>query len=120
MSKRQAETDPGGSEPPTKKIVFEPLQLGAINNIEELDGAQYLCQVMVGINNKITKQVDLRVKTPVRLEDSSTRELTVIEGQTASLDCVASGFPAPRILWTRVDGKILFSGKHSFSGSSLE
>ena len=37
MSKRQAETDPGGSEPPTKKIVFEPLQLGAINNIEELD-----------------------------------------------------------------------------------
>ena len=37
MSKRQAETEPGGTEPPTKKIVFEPLQLGAINNIEELD-----------------------------------------------------------------------------------
>ena len=37
MSKRQAETEPGGTEPPAKKIVFEPLQLGAINNIEELD-----------------------------------------------------------------------------------
>ena len=37
MSKRQAESEPGGAEPPAKKIVFEPLQLGAINNIEELD-----------------------------------------------------------------------------------
>lgn len=37
MSKRQAETEPGGAEPPAKKIVFEPLQLGAISNLEELD-----------------------------------------------------------------------------------
>ena len=37
MSKRQADTDPGGAEPPAKKIVFEPLQLGAISNLEELD-----------------------------------------------------------------------------------
>jgi len=37
MSKRQAETEPGGVEPPAKKIVFEPLQLGAISNLEELD-----------------------------------------------------------------------------------
>jgi len=37
MSKRQAESDPGGAEPPAKKIVFEPLQLGAISNLEELD-----------------------------------------------------------------------------------
>ena len=56
MSKRAAEGDPGepGVEPPTKrspsesgageaqptttkKIVFEPLQLGPITNLEELD-----------------------------------------------------------------------------------
>lgn len=56
MSKRAAEGDPGepGSEPPTKRspsetggaeqpttttkrIVFEPLQLGPITNLEELD-----------------------------------------------------------------------------------
>ena len=37
MSKRQADSDPGGAEPPAKKIVFEPLQLGAISNLEELD-----------------------------------------------------------------------------------
>ena len=38
MSKRVAEEPPtGGLEPPAKKIVFEPLQLGSISNLEELD-----------------------------------------------------------------------------------
>jgi hypothetical protein len=37
MYKRAAEGEPGGSEPPAKKIVFQPLQLGAITNLEELD-----------------------------------------------------------------------------------
>ena len=38
MSKRVAEESPtGGLEPPAKKIVFEPLQLGSISNLEELD-----------------------------------------------------------------------------------
>ena len=37
MYKRPAEGEPGGSEPPAKKIVFQPLQLGAITNLEELD-----------------------------------------------------------------------------------
>ena len=33
MYKRPAEGEPGGSEPPAKKIVFQPLQLGAITNL---------------------------------------------------------------------------------------
>ena len=67
-----------------------------INNIEEIDSAMYLCQVVVGINNKITERVELKVKTPVRLGDASTKELTVIEGQEASLDCGLRLPAAPR------------------------
>jgi len=37
MFKRAAEGEAGGGEPPAKKIVFQPLQLGAITNLEELD-----------------------------------------------------------------------------------
>jgi len=38
MYKRAAEGEAGGGgEPPAKKIVFQPLQLGAITNLEELD-----------------------------------------------------------------------------------
>ena len=59
------------------------------------------------------------MRTPVRLEDSSTPEVTVVEGQRASLDCVAAGFPAPRIDWTRKDGTVMFNGKQTFTGSSL-
>ena len=31
-----------------------------INNIEETDDAEYLCEVVVGVNNKIKDKVDLR------------------------------------------------------------
>ena len=31
-----------------------------INNIEETDDAEYVCEVIVGINKKIKEKVDLR------------------------------------------------------------
>jgi len=91
-----------------------------INRIEEIDSAIYQCQVIVGIGNKITKQVQLRVKTPVKIQENSTTDLTVVEGERTSLDCLATGFPTPKVEWARKDGKLLSSGKHSFSGSSLQ
>ena len=90
-----------------------------INNMEEDDSALYVCDVIVGVNNKMTNKVDLKVRTPVRLEDSSTPEVTAVEGDRASLECVVSGFPAPRIDWTRKDGKIMFNGQQSSTGPSL-
>lgn len=91
-----------------------------INRIEEIDSAIYQCQVIVGIGNKITKQVQLRVKIPVKIQENSTSNLTVIEGQRASLDCLATGFPAPKVEWARKDGKVLNTGKLKYSGSSLQ
>jgi len=91
-----------------------------INRIEEIDSAIYQCQVIVGIGNKITKQVQLRVKTPVTIHENSTSDLTVVEGQRASLDCLASGFPTPKVEWTRKDGKVLSTGKLKYSGSLLQ
>ena len=49
-----------------------------------------LSQVIVGIGNKITKEVRLRVKTPVAILDSSTAKLTVVEGEEAKLECKVS------------------------------
>ena len=74
----------------------------------------------MGIGNKITKQVQLRVKTPVTIQANSTAELTVVEGQKASLDCLATGFPAPKVEWARKDGKVLSTGKLKYSGTSLQ
>ena len=56
-----------------KKKVGTLVNTLTINNVDEQDSALYLCEVMVGINDKVTE-------VKVRLEDTSTRELTGVEG----------------------------------------
>ena len=77
----------------------------------EEDDAVYLCQVKVGINDMITERVKLNVKTPVKILDSSTTELTVVEGQSASMECDTSGYPAPAVEWSRTDGRVMFNSQ---------
>jgi len=90
-----------------------------IDKIEAQDDAVYLCQVKVGINDMITRKVTLHVKTPVRILDTSTTEITAIEGQSTSLDCLTSGYPAPVVEWSRTDGQVLFNGQLTSTGASL-
>jgi len=76
MSKRQAESEPGGAEPPAKKIVFEPLQLGAINNIEELDIKTLQFQnrklgQRLALKNKIEEELRARID---QLEKRQTQD----------------------------------------------
>ena len=93
------------------------------------------CQVIVGIGNKITKEVRLRVKTPVAILDSSTTKLTVVEGEEAKLECKVSsdpkhlsielfqkqvsGFPTPTITWERTDRKVFNSGSLTMAGPTM-
>ena len=90
-----------------------------INNIREIDAATYQCQVIVGIGNKITKEVKLRVKTAVEILEESTVRLTVVEGEEARLECAVAGFPSPTITWRRQDHKVLHTGGLTSLGSSL-
>ena len=90
-----------------------------IDNIVEEDDAVYLCQVKVGINDMITKKVKLNVKTPVRIVDSSTTELTAVEGATATMECNTSGYPAPVVEWSRTDGRVMFNSQTKATGSNL-
>jgi len=84
-----------------------------IDKIVEEDDAVYLCQVKVGINDMITKRVKLNVKTPVKILDSSTTELTVVEGQSASMECDTSGFPTSALDW-RKDGELIKNDNHFY------
>ena len=90
-----------------------------IDKIVEEDDAVYLCQVKVGINDMITKRVKLNVKTPVKILDSSTTELTVVEGQSASMECDTSGYPAPAVEWSRTDGRVMFNRQTTATGANL-
>jgi hypothetical protein len=90
-----------------------------INNIENIDAATYQCQVIIGIGNKIKKEVRLRVKTPVVILADSTESLTVVEGEEARLECSVGGFPAPTITWERVDRRVFHSGAATVAGATL-
>jgi len=80
MSKRVAEGEPGGSEPPAKKIVFEPLQLGSITNLEELDVKTLQFQnrklgQRLALKNKIEEDLRGRID---QLEKRQTQDDAVI------------------------------------------
>merc|ERR1711971_185342 len=90
-----------------------------ITGIEAIDAAKYRCQVLVGINQSVTKEVSVQVRLPPMITSNSTVDLTTESGKSVSLTCSASGFPKPIITWTRADGGVLPSGKKSQSANPL-
>ena len=73
----------------------------------------------MGIGNQITKEVRLRVRTPVAILNSSTAKLTVVEGDEVKLECKVSGFPTPTITWERTDRKLFRTGSLTMAGPKM-
>lgn len=64
----------------------------------------------------ITADAKLQVKLPpVMIDDASTRTVRVKVGETARLTCEATGFPTPRMTWSRADGHLLPSGRENIT-----
>ncbi|XP_049838500.1 lachesin [Schistocerca gregaria] len=91
-----------------------------IKDIQETDAGFYQCQVIIGLNNKITAEVDLQVRRPPVISDNSTRSLVVSEGQAVRLECYAGGYPAPRVSWRRQNNAILPTGGSIYRGNVLK
>lgn len=66
--------------------------------------------MLLGLNNKISAEVELEVRRPPIISDNSTRSLVVNEGQPVKLECYAGGFPMPRVSWRRENNAILPTG----------
>lgn len=66
--------------------------------------------MLLGLNNKISAEVELEVRRPPIISDNSTRSLVVNEGQPVVLECYAGGFPLPRVSWRRENNAILPTG----------
>ncbi len=61
------------------------------------DAATYQCQVVVGLNDMITADVELRVKRAPSMTDlGSEPSVRARMGQEAVIECVARGVPNPR------------------------
>jgi len=90
-----------------------------ITGIQAIDAAKYRCQVLVGINKSVTKEVIVQVRLPPMIKENSTMDLTTKSGELLELKCEASGFPKPVITWTKMDGGVLPSGKKQQTGNPL-
>ena len=87
-----------------------------IEDIQETDGANYQCQVIIALTDKEIAEVPLIVRRPPIISDNSTRSIVVEEGDSVELKCYASGYPPPEIYWRRQDNAVLPTKTSIFKG----
>jgi neuronal growth regulator 1 len=90
-----------------------------VKDLQETDAGTYQCQILIGVSNRVTANVDVLVRIPPVISDNSTRSLVVSEGQSVTLECYASGFPLPRISWKRENNALLPTGGSIYRGNVL-
>ncbi|KAH8417005.1 hypothetical protein KR222_001102, partial [Zaprionus bogoriensis] len=90
-----------------------------IRQIEVSDMGPYECQVLLSASNKVTKKLNLLIKTPPVIAESTPKSTLVTEGQNLELSCHATGFPTPTISWARVGNAIMPAGGHLLNEPTL-
>lgn len=91
-----------------------------LKDVQRSDEGRYECQIIVGINNKVTEDLFLRVQEPPVINDNSTRSVIVDEHAPATLECGAKGSPKPRIQWRRENNAVLPTGGIIYKGNKLK
>ncbi|XP_023340455.1 lachesin, partial [Eurytemora carolleeae] len=91
-----------------------------LKDVQTSDEGRYECQIIVGINNKVTESLYLRVLEPPVINDNSTRSVVVDEFNPATLECSARGSPTPRIEWRRENNAVLPTGGLIYRGNTLK
>ncbi|XP_056140659.1 opioid-binding protein/cell adhesion molecule isoform X2 [Lampris incognitus] len=85
-----------------------------IQNVDVYDEGPYVCSILTNKKPKSTK-VHLIVQVPARVSNIST-DVTVNEGSSVSLMCLAVGRPEPNIIWKQHSArgvrKFLSEGEH--------
>lgn len=89
-----------------------------IRDLQEEDAGVYVCEVVLSVNNKISEESRLSVRRPPIITDNSTQAFVTTEGSPISLECFASGFPQPKVVWRRANNALLPSGEFKHSHDS--
>ncbi|KAH8265370.1 hypothetical protein KR038_005410, partial [Drosophila bunnanda] len=90
-----------------------------IQKIEVSDMGPYECQVIVSATEKVMKKLNLQIKTPPVISESTPKSTLVTEGQNLELTCHANGFPKPTISWAREHNAVMPAGGHVLAEPTL-
>ncbi|XP_063705637.1 protein amalgam [Culicoides brevitarsis] len=87
-----------------------------IKNVKMEDRGQYMCQVNTDPMKMQTAFLEVVIPPDIIYEETSG-DMMVPEGGTAKLVCKARGFPKPKVVWKRQDGReiIARNGQHGKS-----
>lgn len=85
-----------------------------IKDLQEGDAGTYACEVVLSVNNKISMETHLSVRQPPIITDNSTQSIVTTEGEPIRMECFATGFPPPKIVWRRENNALLPTGEFKF------
>ncbi|CAL4067447.1 unnamed protein product, partial [Meganyctiphanes norvegica] len=77
-----------------------------IRQVTEADRGCYMCQINTAIMKKTTGCIDVHVP-PNIVDEQTSGDINVPEGESVNLQCTAKGYPEPTIQWRRKDHKII-------------
>ncbi|XP_068029431.1 leucine-rich repeats and immunoglobulin-like domains protein 2 isoform X2 [Anomalospiza imberbis] len=86
-------------------------------NVNFTDEGKYQCIVTNHFGSNYSNKAKLTVnETPSFMRPLEDR--TVTRGETAVLQCIAGGSPAPRLNWTKDDGPLTVTERHFFAAAN--
>ncbi|CAH0553574.1 unnamed protein product [Brassicogethes aeneus] len=97
-----------------------------IRQLKESDRGCYMCQINTSVMKIQKGCLDVYVPPDI-VNDDTSADLSVSEGENATLWCRATGHPIPRIAWRREDGQPIILRKgardavkvESYNGTNL-
>uniref|UniRef100_A0A1B6DBF6 Ig-like domain-containing protein n=1 Tax=Clastoptera arizonana TaxID=38151 RepID=A0A1B6DBF6_9HEMI len=92
-----------------------------IRQVRESDKGCYMCQINTSVMKKQLGCIDVQVPPDI-IDDGTSSDVTVHEGENVTLVCKATGHPEPKIVWRREDGEHIMvkkPAKDIFKGDTL-
>uniref|UniRef100_A0A8C9S7W3 Leucine rich repeats and immunoglobulin like domains 2 n=1 Tax=Scleropages formosus TaxID=113540 RepID=A0A8C9S7W3_SCLFO len=87
-----------------------------IANVKTEDMGVYSCTAQNAAGSLSTNATLTVLETPSFVRPLEDR--TVARGETAVLQCIAGGSPAPRLNWTKDDGPLVLTERHFFAAAN--
>lgn len=90
-----------------------------INNLQHKDAGEYHCSISLDTTEEKSQKITLQVRAPPYIHGDSSTTITTTTNSSTKLECYATGYPTPDVIWKRENNAILPNGNTEFNGSKL-